>query len=465
MNNILASLIVPHPPLIIKEIGKGEELKISRTIKAYKECAEFVKSLNPETIILSTPHSRMYSDYFHLSPGTFARGSFKNFGAPSVTLDVEYDNELVKKIEDKATTLNFPCGTRGEKDKELDHGTMIPLYFLKEAYKAFPLPKIIRLGLSGLSLSEHYELGMIIRETAQELNRKIVFIASGDCSHRLKEDGPYGFSAAGPLYDEKLEVCLKNSDFLSLITFDDKLLEEAAECGHRSFSIMAGLFEGHEVTSRVLSHEGPFGVGYLVATFIPGKLKNERLILDKAKQVKRAVLENKRTKEDEYVRLARLAVESYIKDGIISSVPKNTSSELLDLKAGTFVSLHLNGNLRGCIGTISPTTKTVAEEIIQNSISACSQDPRFNRVEVKELPFLEYSVDVLAEPLKIKDKIELDVKRFGVIVKNGNRRGLLLPDLDGVNSIEEQISIAKQKANIRENEEVELERFEVIRHV
>ncbi|NLZ69056.1 MAG: AmmeMemoRadiSam system protein A, partial [Spirochaetales bacterium] len=264
---------------------------------------------------------------------------------------------------------------------------------------------------------------------------------------------------------EKLEACLKNSDFLSLITFDDKLLEEAGECGHRSFSIMAGLFEGHEVTSKVLSHEGTFGVGYLVATFKPGKLKNDRLILDKAKQVKRAELENKRTKEDEYIRLARLAVESYIKEGIISSVPKNTSPELLDLQAGTFVSLHLNGNLRGCIGTISPTTKTVAEEIIQNGISACSQDPRFNRVTVRELPFLEYSVDVLAEPLKIKDKTELDVKRFGVIVKNGNRRGLLLPDLDGVNSVDEQISIAKQKANIREDEEVELERFEVIRHV
>ena len=128
------------------------------------------------------------------------------------------------------------------------------------------------------------------------------------------------------------------------------------------------------------------------------------------------------------------------------------------------MSLHKDGNLRGCIGTIMATQDNLAEEILQNAISACSRDPRFEPVEVDELDDIEYSVDVLGEPERIFSVIDLDVRRYGVIVENGNRRGLLLPDLEGVDTVEEQIAIAKRKANIRADEKVSLWRFEVIRH-
>ena len=139
-------------------------------------------------------------------------------------------------------------------------------------------------------------------------------------------------------------------------------------------------------------------------------------------------------------------------------------SELYQNRAGAFVSLKEDGRLRGCIGTIQAVRGSLAEEIMHNAVSACSEDPRFTPVEAWELERLTISVDVLGETEKISSPEELDVTRYGVIVTKGARRGLLLPNLEGVDTIEQQIAIAKQKAGIKDHENVELERFEVIRH-
>ena len=137
---------------------------------------------------------------------------------------------------------------------------------------------------------------------------------------------------------------------------------------------------------------------------------------------------------------------------------------MYESRAGVFVSIKKEGQLRGCIGTIQAVRGSVAEEIIENAVSAASSDPRFSPIEPEELEKLTISVDVLGETQKIDSPDQLDVKRYGVVVTKGYRRGLLLPNLNGIDTVEEQIRIAKQKAGIREQEEVELERFEVIRH-
>lgn len=163
------------------------------------------------------------------------------------------------------------------------------------------------------------------------------------------------------------------------------------------------------------------------------------------------------------VQLAKETVEKYIKEGLVIKPPEHLIPEMKE-KAGVFVSLKKKGALRGCIGTFSPMTKNVAEEIIQNAISASTRDPRFPPVEEGELNDIKYSVDILSEPEKVKGPEELDPKSYGVIVKKDWRRGLLLPDLEGVDTVEEQISIARQKAGIPLDEEVEIWRFEVRRY-
>lgn len=171
-----------------------------------------------------------------------------------------------------------------------------------------------------------------------------------------------------------------------------------------------------------------------------------------------------KNQESPYVTLARKTIEEYITTGNVISVPKDTPKELLDRKAGTFVTLYKFDNLRGCIGTISPTTSNIANEIIQNAISAAVKDPRFPPVTTSELKDLVYSVDVLGDTENIESPEQLDVKKYGVIVTSGYRRGLLLPNLDGVNTVEEQISIAMQKAGIHSGEKITLQRFEVVRY-
>jgi AmmeMemoRadiSam system protein A len=462
---IVRAVMVPHPPLIIPQVGRGEEKQIQKTIDAYREASRFLREVSPDVVIVTTPHSVMYADWFHISPGSGARGNFGQFRAPEVVISAQYDAEFVRELCRTAQTSGFPAGTEGERTPELDHASMIPLYFLQEAYGDAPLPPVVRIGLSGLSLFEHYRLGMFIRETAEKLNRRAVIVASGDLSHKLTKEGPYGFSAEGPQYDARIMDVMGRAAFGELFDFSDSFCERAAECGHRSFTIMAGCFDGQAVESRVLSHEGPFGVGYGVCLFAPTGGDASRHFLDAALEKQKEATEARKKKEDAYVRLARLSVETFVTTHSQASLPDDVPEELLNRRAGVFTTLHKNGRLRGCIGTIAPTRKNVALEILQNAVSACSEDPRFPAVAKDELPYLTYSVDVLGAPENIRSPSQLDVKRYGVIVSCGGRRGLLLPDLDGVDTVEQQIDIARRKGGIDPGEPLHLQRFEVIRHV
>ena len=169
---------------------------------------------------------------------------------------------------------------------------------------------------------------------------------------------------------------------------------------------------------------------------------------------------------DPYVMLAKNTIDSYIREGkIYRPAAEELTEEMRNTRAGAFVSIHEDDDLRGCIGTIAPTRDTLADEIVSNAISAATRDPRFPAITVPELEKLTISVDVLGEAELIESEAELDVKRYGVIVEKGFRRGLLLPDLEGVDTVEYQVAIAKRKAGIRLDEEgVQMYRFEVIRH-
>lgn len=150
---IEAGYMVPHPPLIIPEVGRGEEKRIGATIGAYQKIADEIAQIKPETVILISPHSIMYRDYFHISPGVRAYGDMGGFGAPQVSREVVYDQELAREIERLASLEGFPAGTKGERDPRLDHGTMVPLYFVSQEWQDYML---VRIGLSGLSLKVHF---------------------------------------------------------------------------------------------------------------------------------------------------------------------------------------------------------------------------------------------------------------------------------------------------------------------
>lgn len=428
--------IVPHPPIILPEIGKGQERVIQNTMNAYRMIAHDIASSKPQTIIVISPHAPCYRDYIQISDGPQAFGSFEAFGVKDVDMKVLYDEDFVDMLCSAAAAEGLPAGTLGEQNQTLDHGTMVPLHFILQEYTDF---RLVRISVSGLNRDTQVAFGDCLRRVIDESQRNVAVIASGDLSHKLKEDGPYGFHPMGPVFDEQIVSMIKDNDYARLMDMDENIVEESANCGYPAFLMLYGVLQAYPIDSQFLSYEGPFGVGY--ATAIISVLK-----------------------KDPYVALARESLEVYIRSQKVLPLRKSLPKELLTQQGGVFVSLKKFGELRGCIGTIAPIRENLAQEIISNAISAGTRDPRFMPVEEKELPYLEYSVDVLKDAEQIDTLEKLDVKRYGVIVSDEHRRGLLLPDLDGVDTPLQQISIALNKAGMDPDEPFMLERFEVVRH-
>lgn len=447
--SIVAAYAVPHPPLIVPVVGNGEEKAIQATIDAYQEVARRIVEHKPQTIVVVSPHAPLYRDGFFVSLSEASEGDMAQFRAPHEHLEILNDTEFEYLLSQELKTQGILTVGAGSNVEELDHASYVPLYFLRDHLSDF---KLVRVGLSGLSPSIHKQVGECIARVARETQSCTVLIASGDLSHKLTPEGPYGFAAAGPEFDARIVELFSHNDLDGLFTLDPLMCEAAAECGLKSFEIMAGALEGMTYDAQVLSYEGPFGVGYTVAAFevesdTTGDEADSSVVVDP------------------YVALARASVEGYVEKGEVISIPADTPHELLDLRAGVFVSLHEHGELRGCIGTISPVRDCIAQEIIANGIAACSEDPRFTPVLPQELDYLEYSVDVLAPAEPITSLDELDPKRYGVIVTKGMKRGLLLPNLEGVDTIEQQLGIAMAKAGISPDElPITVERFEVVRH-
>ena len=458
--SIVAAYVVPHPPIILPEIGKGEEKKIQLTIHAYQRAMKEAAALAPDTVIIASPHTVMYADYIHIAPGEEAAGDFASFGAPGVRIQAAYDAIFARELEKEATAAGIAAGPVGGRGAALDHGVMIPLRFLQAHTADFCL---VRVGISGLSPLDHYRFGTCIAQTAEALDRRAIFIASGDLSHKLTPEGPYGFAPEGPRFDKECMKYLEEGDVLKLLCIDPALYQAAAECGLRAFWMMAGTLDQKALKIKKLSYQGPFGVGYGVVSFRVTRADPRRSFAARYEGLQRRAMEERRAAEDDFVRLARESIETVVRTGEpplrVGSVPPAMAG-----RAGVFVSLKKDGALRGCIGTFEPTAKNIAAEIQQNAVSAALRDPRFPPVTPEELPDIIYSVDVLTEPELVDSAADLDVKKYGVIVESRARKGLLLPDLAGVDTVEEQLRIARKKGGIPEDASVRIWRFTVERH-
>ncbi len=473
---LTAAYIVPHPPLAVPEVGRGQEQIIQSTLDGYQTVAERIAAQAPDTIVIISPHTAYYGDWIYLSGGNGAQGDLVQFGAPEVQIRLTYDTVFRASLERAAQARDIPAGVVDAHGKALDHGMMVPLYYLEKAYPSSRY-QAVSIGGSALPRPTLMEFGRCIASVAEALDRRCVLLVSGDLSHKLREDGPYGFDPAAPEFDRLFAHVVESGDVNGFAQLDPKLCEKAAECGLSGFVMMAGALdqvqekEDHPFTSELISYEGPFGVGYGVAAFEavddPSAASGpsvDSAALQASASADEDASDANRYSEDPLVDLAYRTVSLYVREGRTPPVP--VFDEALPKTAGCFVSIHLKDTdeLRGCIGTIQPTCSNLAEEVIQNAVSAATRDPRFPAITAAELPSLSISVDVLfpPEPTTIDG---LDVKRYGVIVTQGPRRGLLLPDLEGVDTIEQQLAIACAKAGISQfGPDVALERFEVVRH-
>jgi MEMO1 family protein len=435
---LVFSGIVPHPPIMVPEVGQESIADVRSSIDAMTEFTRRLVDSNAETVILISPHAPLELDSFVAYEGPEVQGDFTNFRAPNTRLTAPVDQELLDAIGRHASSSNYAIDKI--KNSKLDHGTAVPLYFLlKNGWRG----KVVALGYSFLPIDDHLEFGSCIRKAVDHTGRSVAFVASGDLSHRLRPNAPAGYNPGAYLFDQQVVHAMEENNPQSIVQIDPNLRKIAGECGYRSMVVALGATRGLEPHCEVLSYEAPFGVGYLVAQLTDGS--------------------GAEIDGQELPKLAREAVETFTRQHIEIN-PKARLSEILGQPAPCFVSLKtLDGELRGCIGTIEAMQPTLAEEIVANAINAATRDPRFSEVTEDELTNLKYSVDVLlpAEPAQFED---LDPQVFGVIVEDSEgRRGLLLPDIPGVDNAQQQVEIARRKAGIPPGKPVQLSRFKVER--
>ncbi|MFZ5974099.1 MAG: AmmeMemoRadiSam system protein A [Bacillota bacterium] len=462
---VRAGYLLPHPPIIVPGVGGGRETEAAKTIASMERVAEEIGRLRPDTVVLLSPHAPVFSDYAFMYDAPVLKGDLKQFGT-NAEVSFHQDSALRVEIERRMQANGIPGGAldesvmrRNQIKNTLDHGAVVPLYFAGAKYSGF---KLVVLSAPALDMQMLYRLGYVIREAAEALGRKIAVVASGDLSHRVNAESPYGACPEGEQFDSFINGSLEANDIPRLLSVDHALREKAGECGYRPLVMLCGAFDGVRAGIQVLSYEAPFGIGYGVAAFRPVAYSGTSAF-DEAR-----TMISKGKNESMHVRIARKTLESYVRDGRTPE-PKDfleygEDAGIFSQPAGVFVSIKKFGELRGCIGTTGPTTDSVAEEIIQNAVSAGTRDPRFPPVTADELEYLDYSVDVLNPPQPVSSKDELDPSVYGVIVENGYRRGLLLPDLEGVDTVERQLEIACKKAGIDPEGEYEISKFTVTRY-
>jgi AmmeMemoRadiSam system protein A len=473
MTAIKFACISPHPPIIIPEVGQGREREVQRTIDALEQVAADAAAHRPQTVLLMATHGPLNPGAFVLLTAPAADGDFSRWGAPQVNVRLHTDPDLIDAIRDEAARAELPLDSAASWNEGLDWSVTVPLYYLRLGISDVPLTPM---NVSFLSPRKHFQFGQAVRRAVDRVGRRAVIVASADLSHRLSEDGPYGFDPAGPEFDRCIRDAVASWDAHALLSMDDAFRERAGDDAVTSISFLMGALDGLRVRPRVLSYEGPFGVGYMVAAIDILDDEGGRSYA----QAERAEPQPVAAQPEDIVaaagpshplvRLARDAVETFVRQRRLLAPPPLTLDSLpaiwrgLPTRAGCFVSLKTAGGLlRGCIGSVQPQELDLPREVVRNAVEAATIDPRFLPVAPPELPQLRYNVDVLADPEPVQGLHELDPRRFGVIVQNGRRRGLLLPDIDGVDTPEQQVAIARSKALIEADEPLTLWRFEVQR--
>lgn len=253
--------LVPHPPILLPNIGKENLKNIESTCRSLSKLEVEFYQTNPETLLVISPHGDLAEDAFTINQATRLSVDFSQFGDLSTKLQYENDVALGYQLREQLET-KIPL--RLINQPELDHGAGVPLFCLTAHLKNV---KIIPIGFSLLSLENHFQFGKSIQDLIISTNKNIGVIASGDLSHCLTKDAPAGYSPKGQEFDHLFIKYLKEKDIKSILKFDSKFIDEASECGLRSFVILLGLLDGINYQIEILSYEGPFGVGYLVANF------------------------------------------------------------------------------------------------------------------------------------------------------------------------------------------------------
>ncbi len=254
--------ITPHPPLLIRSIGRQAGLKAKKTRQAFENLSEDLYASKPELILIISPHGDIFPDSFNINIAHEYQTDLKDFGDLTTNKKYKGDMGFAGRIQSECEQEKIPLNIIHE--KKLDYGTSIPLYFLTEHLSNIP---IIPIGYSELDFKSHQKFGSILKKEINRTNKRIAVIASGDLSHALTSDSPAGFAPEGQEFDDKIQELLKEKSLSGMLQLKPEFIKKSSECGFKSFLILLSILQNVNAVYKQYSYEAPFGVGYLVANF------------------------------------------------------------------------------------------------------------------------------------------------------------------------------------------------------
>lgn len=445
--------LLPHPPIVVPPVGGDRGEACRRTREACRAFARRLVAAGPARLVLVSPHAPRRRGALGFYAGARVAGDLGAFGAPRASVDLPNDSAFLEQLE--AVAAERRLSTWRLPPAPLDHGAVVPLWFLAEAGWSGPTA-VLSLSLPGAA--DLIELGRCVGESLERFGRSAALVASGDMTHRAIPGAPAGYDPRGVEFDRCFTEELRRGRLDRLLAIDPQLRAAAAEDATESVVLVGAALGFRVPRPEVLSYEHPFGVGYLVALFDDA---NERQ--DPPKD------DSAGTRDEGGVgsalavlpRIARESLRASF-EGRRARLPR-AEGELAE-RAPVFVTLRRrsNGELRGCVGSLVPRCSNLVDEVALGAIAAARRDPRFPPVRPEELDELSIEISVLGRSCPVADLGELDPRRYGVVVCDAEgRRGVLLPDLEGVDTVEQQVQIARRKAGIRDDVPVQIERFEV----
>ncbi len=441
--------LMPHAPILVPGVGGENLAHVRGTAHSMGIVANHALATNPDTVVVISPHSPRHQGSFGLWYTPRLRGSLGQFGSPKDQVDLPLDRGFTDRLEREAGRLGLR--TWRIVHEPMDHGALVPLCYLTSA--GWKGPTVI-VGLNYPGEGGVDELGQAIAATARELGRRTAVIASGDMSHRLIPTAPAGYDPEARRFDDTFISLLRKGAFGELRQIDPALQERAAEDVVDSTRVALAA-SGYRAVGHheVLSYEGPFGVGYGVAILF------EREQPETAGTAVAGVEGRTVSHFEELPVVARCAVEATLLNGPVR--PPFFAGGELARPGAVFVTVRSDtGELRGCRGITEPLGQDLVRETWRCSVAAAVHDGRFPPVTAAELPHMRFTVTVLGPFEPVASPKDLDPAIYGVLVSAADgRKGVLLPGIEGIASVGEQLAIVRQKAGISDDELIHIERF------
>jgi AmmeMemoRadiSam system protein A len=448
---VSCAVLMCHAPIVVPDIAGSRSALCARTSDAMARTAQRLCAHDPDVLVVISPHAPRDRTRFGVVEDAVIAGDFGQFGWPEIGVELPGAPEAARLLRELAQ--KHGVATRAARGDALDHGALVPLYFVHAAgFRGATL--VLALPYPGAGTEQ--AMGRAIGELAERLGQRVCVLASGDMSHRLSLESAAGFHPQAQQFDARFRELIAQGELAQAVAIDAQLRAFAAEDVVDSVAVAAASVgfarQGHEV----LSYEAPFGVGYLEAVLFDVPERAPMRAPGRTHEAAEAA------PPERLLGIARAAIQAHLR-GELYQPPRLT--EPWQQSRGVFVTLRgRDGALRGCVGHLEPSHTTLAQEIAACAVACATRDSRFWPVCEGELCDLVLEISMLSPPVKIDGVGALDPERYGVVVTSGTRRGVLLPNVDGVNSAYDQLRFAAAKAGIAlDDDGLALERFEVIK--